>query len=395
MAKRFQKKGAPAPFSHPTIEVQIQNLAVGGAGIARHDGMVIFVPMAAPGDRLLVRLTKKKKNYAEAEIVEILSPGPSRREPPCPVANTCGGCNWQHISEDEQRRQKQDIVEQTLRKFLRGLDFQMLPIVSSPQSLRYRNRIQPKAYKDFFGFFGRQSHRIVDINDCLITEESITEKFAEIRKWVSPLAQDTLQKMEVFLSDDLSKVQYNLINDEDDTIGFSQVNRFQNKDLIETALDWSGEDHYDTVFDLYSGAGNFTFPLASRFRLAKKIQAVELNPKLVLKGLNSTSDNRIHFLESDVEKYITKALISSNDLVVLDPPRAGASLEVMKKLAASAPKKIIYISCHPVSLARDLQWLLEESNRLGTGLRLARVQTFEMFPQTDHVETIAELKVDS
>lgn len=395
MAKRFQRKGAPAPFSLPTIEVQIQNLAVGGAGIARHEGMVIFVPMAAPGDKLLVRVTKKKKNYAEAEIIEILQPGPSRRESPCPVASICGGCNWQHLTEEEQRRQKQDIVEQTLRKFLREINFEMLPLVSSPRSLRYRNRIQPKAFKNLFGFFGRQTHRIVNIDDCLITEEAITQKFKEIRNWVAPQAQDKLQKMEVFLSDDLSKVQYNLINDEDDTIGFSQVNRFQNKDLIETALNWSGEDSYDTIFDLYSGAGNFTFPLASRFRMAKKIQAVELNPKLVLKGINSTSDHRIHFLESDVEKYITKALISPNDLVVLDPPRAGASIEVMKKLATNAPKRIIYISCHPVSLARDLQWLLEESQRLGTGLKLARVQAFEMFPQTDHVETIAELKVDS
>lgn len=395
MAKRFQRKGAPAPFSHPKLEVEVLNLAVGGAGIARHEGMVIFIPMAAPGDRVLVQLTKKKKNYAEAEIIEILKPGPSRRTPPCPVASVCGGCNWQHITEDEQRQQKQQIVEQTLQKFLRGIDFEMLPLVSSSQSLRYRNRIQPKAFKNLFGFFGRQSHRIVDIQDCLITEELITKKFTEIRQWVAPQAQENLLKLEVFLSDDLLKVQYNLINDDDDTIGFSQVNRFQNEDLIETALNWSSEDDYDTIFDLYAGSGNFTFPLAAQFKQAKKIQAIELNPKLVLKGLNSSSDKRIHFFESDVEAYITKALISANDLVVLDPPRAGSSLETMKKLAASAPKKIIYISCHPVSLARDLQWLLEESQRLGTGLRLTRVQAFEMFPQTDHVETIAELKVDS
>src|SRR5262245_37789711 len=120
------------------LTVTIEKMAIGGAGVTRHDGLVIFVPDAAPGDELLVEITNKKKNFAEAQIIKILTPGPSRRTPPCPIADRCGGCNWQHLSEEEQRRQKQLMVQETLAKFLPGMELPFLPIKESPLSLRYR-----------------------------------------------------------------------------------------------------------------------------------------------------------------------------------------------------------------------------------------------------------------
>ncbi|WP_413585773.1 class I SAM-dependent RNA methyltransferase [Bdellovibrio sp. HCB274] len=375
------------------IQVKIEKMAIGGAGIARHDGLVIFVPLAAPDDELLVEITTAKKNFAEARIVEIIKPGPSRRTPPCPVANVCGGCNWQHLTEQEQQKQKEALVLETIRKFNPDLKFDYLPLQPSPRSLRYRNRIQPKFHNGRFGFFARNSHEIVEIDDCLITEEVLTKKFPEVRQWAADKKSKDLLRLEMYISEN-EEIRHGLITDEDDGIGFSQVNRFQNPHLLETTLEWAGDINYPQVFDLYAGAGNFTFPLMNKYKSAN-VTAVELNPKLVERGRSQNKDKRLRYFMSDVESYMRRATIQEQDLVVLDPPRAGASEYIMRALAAAAPQRIIYISCHPVSLARDLKWLFASAQQLGKKFRLERMQTFEMFPQTDHVETIAELRVDS
>ncbi|UOF00479.1 class I SAM-dependent RNA methyltransferase [Bdellovibrio reynosensis] len=375
------------------INVTIEKMAIGGAGIARHEGMVLFIPLAAPADELTVEITLKKKNFAEAKIVKILKPGPSRRTPPCPVALVCGGCNWQQITEEEQRSQKQQLVLETIQKFNRGVEFEYLPIKASPRSLRYRNRIQPKFKNGNFGFFARNSHAIVDIKDCPITEEDLTAKFPEVRAFAEQKRSQDLLKLEMYIAEE-GDIRYGLITDDDDGVGFSQVNRFQNEDLVATALEWAGDYSYKNVFDLYAGSGNFTFPLAAKYSIAT-IHGVELNPKLVERAKSRIGNKPIKYFLSDVENYMKKAVIGREDLVVLDPPRAGASEEIMKKLAQTPPRKIIYISCHPVSLARDLNWLFAWAQKLGKSFKLSRVQTFEMFPQTDHVETIAELVVDS
>lgn len=393
MSTKLNKGGAKAPLLGSKIKLNIEKLAIGGAGVARHEGMVVFVPQAAPNEEVLAEVALVKKNFAEAKILEFVKPSPSRRTPPCPVASVCGGCNWQHITEDEQRRQKEKLILETIKKFNPTQEFEYLPLKESPRSLRYRNRIQPKFKNGKFGFFARNSHDIVQIEDCLITEEILTEKFPEIKKWAQEKGSKDLQRLEMYISDS-GDIRYGLINTDDESIGFSQVNRFQNEDLIQTALAWTGDERYQHVYDLYAGAGNFTFPLAHKFE-ESKITGVELNPKLVESAKSSIKEKRIQFFLSDVESYIGRATIGNQDLVFLDPPRAGASEYIMRALAAAQPKRIIYISCHPVSLARDLNWFFTWSKKFGVKARLTRVQGFEMFPQTDHVETIAELRVDS
>lgn len=393
MSTKSNKGGANAPLLGSKIKLNIEKLAIGGAGVARHEGMVVFVPQAAPNEEVLAEVVLIKKNFVEAKILEILKASPERRTPPCPVASVCGGCNWQHITEEEQQRQKEKLVLETIKKFNPSLEFDYLPIKKSPRHLRYRNRIQPKFIDGRFGFFARNSHDIVEVQDCLITEEMLTAKFLEVKNWAQEKKSKELQRLEMYISDN-EEIRYGLITDDDDGVGFSQVNRFQNEDLIQTALEWAADDKYPQIFDLYSGAGNFTFPLAKKFE-DSRITGVELNPKLVERAKLGTKEKRLKFFLSDVESYLRRATIKQNDLVVLDPPRAGASEYIMRALVAARPKKIIYISCHPVSLARDLNWFFAWSQKFGSKAKLARVQCFEMFPQTDHVETIAELKVDS
>lgn len=397
MKKNLHQRGAQAPLvgfkAGSQIKVKVEKLAIGGAGVARHEGLVVFIPQAAPNEELLVELTLVKKNFSEARILEILSPSPFRRTPPCPVANVCGGCNWQHIDEAEQLRQKELLVLETIKKFNRDLEFEYLPIQKSPRSLRYRNRIQPKYANDNFGFFARNSHAIVPITDCPITETTLTDRFAEVKKWIRDQKKPGLQKLEMYISED-NEVRYGLISDDDDGIGFSQVNRFQNVDLIQTVLDWTRGDDYPHIWDFYSGAGNFTFPLAEAWTSAS-VTGVELNPKLVERGRAKSRDSRIEFIKSDVESFLLKTKPKPQDLVILDPPRAGASEPIMRALLEARARKIIYISCHPVSLARDLQWFFAHAQKMGIKAQLTRVQAFEMFPQTDHVETVVELRVDS
>ncbi|MBC7372114.1 MAG: class I SAM-dependent RNA methyltransferase [Bdellovibrionaceae bacterium] len=385
-----------------SFKVTIEKLAIGGSGIARHDGLVIFVPDSAPGDELLIKIRTKKKNFAEADIVSILTPGPSRRTPPCPIADRCGGCNWQHLTETEQQHQKQMLVQETLAKFLPGMELPFLPFQASPRSLRYRNRIQPKYFQGKFGFFARRSHEIVEAKDCPITEEILTSQFAMIKETLDQkyLSSKETQKLEIYL-DQNKKPQWLLKGEESDGVGFSQVNRFQNEALLKTVLEWSEGPNYSRVFDLYAGSGNFTFPLAEKFR-SQQIIAAELDSKLVQKAHEKIKQagslsKRMSYYMSDVQLFLKKTRLQTEDLIVLDPPRAGADAYVMKALAHAGVQKIIYISCHPVSLARDLKYFFETQDQYpgSRKLKLQRIQCFEMFPQTDHVETIAELAVDT
>lgn len=387
--KKSTGRGAQAPLLGSELQVSIEKLAVGGAGVARHEGFVFFVADAAPGDELSVEITALKKNFGEARIRRILNGGPARRAPPCPVADRCGGCNWQHIAEEEQRRQKELLVKETLEKFLRGQDFEYLPLKECAQSLRYRNRIQPKFTRQAFGFYARGSHEIVDIQDCPITEKALAQEIPAARTWAQ--SQKSEGRIEMYL-DREQRAHFTFTDQNDEGFGFSQVNRFQNEDLVAAVLDWTRGAEYRHIFDLYAGAGNFSFPLMQT--LNRPLTAVELSEKLVGKGreLNRFSD--LEFVHSDVEKYLRRTRITPEDLVVLDPPRAGCSEDVMRMLAKARPRKIVYISCHPVSLARDLKRFFEFTgkNASTTPMKLRRVQAFEMFPQTDHVETIVELE---
>jgi 23S rRNA (uracil1939-C5)-methyltransferase len=382
-----------------TFKVHIEKMAFGGDGIARLTelgGLVLFVALAAPGDELLVKIIEKKKNFARAEIIEIISPGPARAKPPCPYFGPCGGCNFQQLSYEEQLRQKENIVREQLKNHLG--DAQWEPIEPSPRPLRYRNRIQLKYDRPRLGFYARGSHDIVDIEDCLITEDSLAQKIPALKKDLAAGKKTAIAKIELLLkSADLSSGKAG-----DDTeivfedspfegVGFSQVNRFQNEHLIATVLEWAAASSFSTVYDFYAGAGNFTFPLLQRFPQAKTV-GVELNPKTVALAQKKISDlalspKRIEFFLGDVELFLKRTILAENALVLLDPPRAGCSENTLRYLGDQSLTRLLYVSCDPSSLARDLSRLRAQTKPW----KVARVKPFDMFPQTDHVETLVEL----
>lgn len=372
------------------LEVQIEKLSLGGNGIARHSGLVIFIPFSAPGDSLKIEITEVKKNFAEGRILEILMPSSFRTKPPCPVFGTCGGCNWQHLQYSEQLNQKQLILEEQLKGLI---DPRLIEIIQpSPLEFRYRNRIQLKSKAGKVGFFKRGSHDIVDINDCPITLQEITAEIPKLRNNTDP---NKLEKRLELQLDRQGKVHLSNEDSPFEGEGFSQINEAQNQNLIRELVNWCKPIQFSQFIDLYAGAGNFTFPIFEAFPKAK-ITAVELHPKSVQIGreklkTRSLSPKQIEFYLSDVENFLKRSLIPKDSLVLLDPPRIGCSENVIKYLAQQPLQRMFYISCNPSALRRDILRLKSFNSRW----QILRAKPFDMFPQTDHIETLVELGIDT
>jgi 23S rRNA (uracil1939-C5)-methyltransferase len=387
------------------LTVSIEKLALGGAGIARHENLVIFVPFSCPGDQLLVRLTLIKKNYAEGEIVEILKPGSSRVTPKCSVFGTCGGCNWQHISYQEQLLQKQEIVDGLLRKTLGKLpldqNWSINKVTPSPSEWNYRNRITVKCKNSQVGFFERKSHEIVKIINCPIAELEVNKGLQQISQEPPP-SSVTHFRIQV-----LENEQFDIKNiDEDiDPAAFSQVNRGQNINLQNFLIHFFrknfSEISHDVnnsieVLDLYGGNGNLVLPLFTEFSNLN-IYSIELNKEASNEGQKKAkaikSKSVIDFFNYPVETFLKRfSFHNNNNIVLIDPPRSGCSEYSIRALGALKPQILIYISCNPATLARDLQLFLNSTNKYSDSpYQIKTVQPFDMFPQTDHVETLVVL----
>ncbi len=385
MKKNNATAGLPAVGSF--IELQIEKLAIGGAGIARLNGFVYFVAKTAPGDNVFAEIIEVKKNYAVAKLINILVPSVLRRETPCKIANECGGCSWQHLSEAEQCRQKEILFTETFHKFHPQVLLPEFKIHPNPKPWAYRNRVQPKSSRDQFGFYAESSHQIISTDRCLIAEDLINQSWNGIKNSIQDkIKTDEIKKLEIYI-DENEAVRFHEIDQIDNGIGFSQVNRFQNTELITTVLHLIKDLTPSTIYEFYSGAGNFTFPIYDKLK-PQSMVAVEMNPKLVRRAKDQTAKRRISYFCASVDNYIKRFNCRSADLVILDPPRAGCGLPVMKAIASIKPRDIIYISCHPASLVRDLIPLLQ------AGYQIKNLELFEMFSQTDHMESILHICID-
>lgn len=382
------------PNLHDEIELKIEKMANEGKGLGRHDNQVVFVPLSVPGDILKVKITKASKNFCEAEILEIKTPSSDRVAPPCPYYGDCGGCNFQHISYAKQLEIKNSLVEETLKKFLKVTSLPMAPAQGSPAEFNYRNRIQLHRSQEGLGFYKRRSHQLLPIKSCLITEEKINSYMADLK--LGP-ASSSDEKIELFLDQNLN-VAHRSVTTESGSYLFSQVNRFQNEKLISAVLALAQKIPTTKIYDLYAGSGNFTFPLAAAIEKSEII-AVELGEELVKQGQQAKVQkanqlkSKVNFILSSVEYFLRNVRLQTTDLVLLDPPRTGCHSEVMQILGSKPLKKGIYISCNYITLARDLALLSETAKNWGLHLEIDQIQCFDMFPQTDHIEVLANFTI--
>lgn len=423
-----------------SCELDIESLAFGGSGVGRIDGKAVFVPLTAPGDHIRCRIVRDRKRYAEGEIEEIVAPSPLRRSPPCPVFGACGGCQWQHLPYPEQTREKEKIFTDFLRRQC-GIDAQKVrPIVPSRDEWRYRSRVQLKCRQteDGFviGFYRRGSHFVVDIADCPITARRLNDVLRLFRSWLPaspspdripqvdleigsdgevrgvvhalgetsalagylrPLAESA--GISLFIQQGRKESLERLAGVDDLTIeagdpplrlrygpgGFAQVNLAQNRALVDEVVSAAALGGRERVLDLFCGMGNFSLPLA---RQAREVVGVEDYAPAIEKARRNAEVNgisNVSFHADCAEGALRKFSADGTfDLVVLDPPRTGA-YGVALDLAALRPSRILYVSCDPSTLARDLQPLLNK------GYALQWSRPFDLFPQTHHIESVTLL----
>lgn len=367
----------------------IDRLAFGGEGVGRDEGKVVFVPWTVPGDRVRVRTLSDHGRYERAELLEVLEKSADRADPPCPVFGLCGGCQWQHLKYETQLRWKTEILRESLERTGQVSAAKILPMIPAPNPWNYRRRVQMKVDADGrIGFYRFKSHEVVPVEMCSIADPLLNDKLKEIRSSPERLERG----FEISLN---GSSPASLREDiEGDERSFSQINPGQNKSLIQTVLDFAFGNaeraftRKKTVVELYAGSGNLTFPLAER---AGEVIAVEENPDAVRQGEDDAMGRGIEtidWIRGTAEwglKKIYRRKISA-DVLVLDPPRRGAK-EILDLIPLVRPRLIVYVSCDPMTLSRDVKDLTRRH------YSLEKVQPIDMFPQTYHIESVAQLSL--
>jgi 23S rRNA (uracil1939-C5)-methyltransferase len=347
------------------VELEIQDIAFGGAGVARHEGKVYFVPFTAPGDRVVARVRKSKKAFVEADLIEIVTPAADRVVAPCPVFGRCGGCAYQHLPYARQLEFKQRQVEQTLRRVGRLQTVPMEPIIPSPKQYEFRNRIRVHVQNGQVGFYAHRSHQLVPIAACPISEPGVNVALQRLRR--QPMRDG----------------DYTVVNVDRGRF-FEQTNDGVAAELVKLVEGWIAPGQ-EVLIDAYCGAGFFAHQLAVRFA---KVVGIEENEHAVAQARRVAGPNE-HYLAGDVAFHLGDVL-ASNDLrrttLVLDPPAAGLASRVVEMLLLQPPAQIIYVSCDPATLARDLGLLTKRYS-------LEAARPLDMFPQTAEVEVAARLSI--
>lgn len=391
----------------------------------------MFVPGAAPGDRVRVRIREEHGQWARGELLHVCVAGAARRTPPCPWVARCGGCPWQHVDYPAQIAAKETNVREALARIAGVRPATMSPILPAPDEWAYRHRIRLHAGPGgALGFRAARSHALVEIDACLIAEPEVSAALAPVRALAAALAT-TLDEVEIvangrgaivlhatarggFREADAGRVRAWLAATptvagvalrgrtwqrrfgtieiagitESGTAPvvqragtFTQVNPAANRLLVRTVVATVGDAA--SVLDLFCGAGNLSLPLA---RGAGAVTAVDQDAAGVSDGAASAAAaglTNLRFEIAAADRFLGRHGLAGADVVVLDPPRTGAAT-VVRALARLRPARIVYVSCEPSTLARDVRTLA------GAGYTVARVQPIDVFPQSEHVETVLE-----
>jgi len=366
---------------HDEIEVTIDSLSNSGDGVARVDGRVLFAPRTAPGDRARVHVRAAKKQWMKARLVEVLEPGPDRVEPPCPIFDACGGCDWQHIDYAAQLRTKREQLVETLVR-IGGLDSpEVQPVIPCDPPWHYRNRVQGQARSGTLHFHRRFSGEPVAVSRCPIADERINERLAQ------GLPADLAGRVELALEGD--EVIVRAADERDEERGFAQVNDAVGERLVALVLEAVAGSEAPRVMDLYCGAGAWTVRIAEAHP-DKHVLGIELNAasvQLARQRGKAAGLSNLAFQNGRVEAHVD-ALDPADSVCIVDPPRAGLDAAVVRRLRDRPAGTLVYVSCHPATLARDLA-------ALGDRYTVQRIQPLDMFAQTSHLEVCVTLQASA
>jgi tRNA/tmRNA/rRNA uracil-C5-methylase (TrmA/RlmC/RlmD family) len=366
------------------ISLTIHDLAFGGEGVGRLDEFVIFVPFVITGETVEVEITEVKKSFARAKLLRVVTPSPQRVTPECRYFTKCGGCQYQHISYGEQLRAKHKQIADLFERVGKISPERVAPVIGCPQPYGYRNRIMirsqwnGRAKKLEIGFVGTDNRFVENIEECKIAEPPLNEQIQHVR--ANPPPRGGLKVV-------LRVQPEHWVVPKD---SFFQNNFFLLPDLVNTVksfLKASGARH---LIDLYCGVGFFGIEAAGAVESFVGVEYDALAIKAARENVQRRGITNGEFVSAKSEEALPALLQKfpvDQTAVLLDPPRKGCWPSLLELLRETRPAQVIYVSCHPATMARDLNILC------GDGVfELAKVQPLDMFPQTQHVECVADLR---
>jgi tRNA/tmRNA/rRNA uracil-C5-methylase (TrmA/RlmC/RlmD family) len=398
------KKFNAHPFAyHQELEVSIENLTNEGAGVARVDGWVVFVPFTLPSERVVCRVFRNHKNYSEADLVRVLEPSPQRVEPRCALFGQCGGCQYQHVTYAEQLVWKQRQVTELLQHMAK-IEHVVRPVISSPEQYGYRSKITPHFQRPknseigAIGFLrSRTRSAMVDVETCPIAMPQLNERLSAVREEAransaafkngATLLMRAAQNGVLTRSDEIATESVSGMQFEFQAGDFFQNNPFILPTFVQHAVDEAKNSGARFLVDAYCGSGLFAICAAPAF---EQVIGVEISESAVKKAAHNAELNALtncRFMAADArEVFKDVPHPGAQTVVLIDPPRAGCSAEFLQQLFVFQPKAVVYVSCNPATQMRDLVLFTE------AGYKLETVQPFDLFPQTKHLECVMTLQ---
>jgi 23S rRNA (uracil1939-C5)-methyltransferase len=365
------------------VDLKIEDIAFGGKGVGRAQRKAIFVPYTIEGELVSAEIVREKKQFAEADLVEVKESSPHRVTPECPYFSHCGGCAYQHIDYEHQLAIKWRQVRSVLQRIGKLKDIPLRPIIPSPRQYEYRNRVTVHVQDGVIGFFRRDSHRLIDIERCPISCDEVNRALTELRGRNPRDGHYTLRTFSI------RRV-------------FSQTNDDVANALRDLIVDLVPANQ-DLLIDAYCGAGFFAKALLNKFR---RIVGIDWD-KFAIAAAKENATEKETYIAGDVESELQRvrevgveAAVSAAHVgglrvgtrattrkttIIVDPPATGLSANVRKAILDLAPTTLIYVSCNPATLARDLKELQEK-------FTIDSITPLDMFPQTAEIEVAAHLQ---
>ncbi|MBB5021128.1 TRAM domain-containing protein [Desulfurispira natronophila] len=375
------------------LDIDIVKYAPPGIGMGYGEDRAVFVPAAMPGERVRVEVLQRKRRYIRARLVEVLLSSERRISPRCPYYLECGGCDLMHLDYDEQLHLK----KQMLHEVLKGQGVDVSPSLTASTPWHYRHRAQLKVRRAQVGFFARHSNTVVNVKECLVLAESLNQAREKIATYSLPdgdchlLASRNGEVAATFRGKPGSlMLPFSHTVDENygfgavtlDSGGFAQSNPHITTAIAHQLAQLCRDQR---IWEGYCGSGTFSLPLATVAVSLQGWEVVAPAAKLARRNISRHGlDSRAHFYCGDADNA---AIPSDCDTIVVDPPRSGLGRGIIRQILSSGAQQLVYVSCNPATLARDLRNITDNS-----GFVLEGAQGYDMYPQTTHLEVIAELR---
>ncbi|PYK15596.1 MAG: hypothetical protein DME55_13515 [Verrucomicrobia bacterium] len=354
-------------------DLKIEDIGFGGKGVGREQGKAIFVPYTIEGELVSAEIVREKKQFAEAELVEVKASSPHRVAPECPYFGRCGGCAYQHIAYEHQLAIKWRQVRDVLQRIGKLKDIPLRPIIPSPKPYGYRNRITVHAQDGVIGFFRRDSHRLIDVERCPISCDEVNRELTDLRGRNPRDGHYTLRTSS-------SRRVFSQTNDEvADAL----------RDLIVDLV----PPNQDLLIDAYCGAGFFAKALLDKF---ERVVGIDWDKFAIAAAKEDATEKETYIAGdvADVEAAVSAANLGElrvgtrattpNTTLIVDPPATGLSANVRHSILDLVPTTLIYVSCNPATLARDVKELHEK-------FTINSITPLDMFPQTAEIEVVVDL----